>query len=226
MLVPRRVLTVAPATALAAALLAAPAPAATVTTLPCNVDVGVQRSVPIRGAGFTPGGTVRLSYVHPALTAPNFATSAPVDGAGNFGVTAFPAPFNSFRTREQSFGLTAEDPNPALNTGTTFRQVRYGVSVFPSSGRPSRRVRYTARGFAPGRNVYAHFRFAGRTRRNVKIGNPVAPCGKKSRRMRLIPARSRVGTWTVYFDQRRSFSRSTRPQFRSSITVRRTFSRR
>lgn len=223
----RRLLALTTAPVVLAVGVAAPAPAATITVPGgCAVDAGVQRTVPIVGTGYTPGRLVRLTYTHPTFGA-RLATSVVADPAGNFQLASFPAPFNSFRTREQTFGLAAQDTtNPAIVAGTTFRQVRFGASFFPNRGRPSRRVRYTVRGFQPGRNVYAHFRFGGKTRRNVKIGNPIAPCGKKSRRMRLIPARSRPGSWQVYFDQRPRFSRSTRPQVRTTIFVTRRLIRR
>ena len=213
------------ALALLLAAFAGTSPAAQVVTLPCAVDVGAQRTVLIRGAGFTPGSFIALSYTSPSFGGtPRSATSVQADPAGGFTTAAFPAPFSSIRTREQTFGLVATDPlNPALTAATTFQQVRFGVTVFPSRSRPGRIVRYTARGFLPGRNVYAHYRFAGRTRANVRLGRATAPCGKVTRRMRLLPARSRFGTWQVYVDQRRTFSRSTRPQVRASIFVSRTF---
>ncbi len=199
--------------------------AAEVVTLPCAVDVGAQRTVLIRGAGFTPGSNVALSYTSPSFGGtPRSATTVQADPAGGFTTTAFPAPFSSFRTREQTFGLVGTDTaNPLLTAATMFEQVRFGVTVSPSRSRPNRIVRYTARGFLPGRNVYAHYRFRGQTRANVRLGQAAAPCGKVSRRMRLLPARSRFGTWQVYVDQRRTYSRSTRPQVRASIFVSRTF---
>lgn len=223
---PLRLIVPPAALALLLGAFAGPSPAAQVVTLPCAVDVGTpaQRTVLIRGAGFTPGSVIGLSYTSPSFGGtPRSAGSAQADPAGGFTTAAFPAPFSG-RNREQVFGLMATDPaNPTLTAATTFRQVRFGVTVFPSRGRPGRIVRYTARGFLPGRNVYAHYRFAGRTRANVRLGRATAPCGKVTRRMRLIPARSRFGTWLVYVDQRRTFSRVTRPQVRASISVSRTF---
>jgi hypothetical protein len=205
-----------------AGVAAGPAAAGTVMTLPCNVSAGVERTVPIRGAGFTPGQLVRLSYTSPRLSAPSFATAVQADAAGNFVTTAFPAPFVSTRKTEQVFGLVAEDPvDPARNATTTFRQVRFGVSVVPSRTRPNRKVRYTARGFPVGRDVYIHYRFRGRTRRTVKLGTATSPCGKRSRRMRLLPTRRRFGTWQVYIDQRPTYSRRTTPQASGEIFIRR-----
>jgi hypothetical protein len=215
-----RLLSLAAAPALAAlAVAAVPAGAATITVPPCVADVGVVRTLPVTGTGFTPGQSVRLNYLHP-LFGSRVAGGVLADAAGNFTYAAFPAPFANFSTQEQSFGLQAIDgANPALTATANFRQVRFGATVFPNRGRASTKVRYTVRGFLPGRNVYAHFRFAGKTRRNLKIGNPAAPCGIVARRSRLIPARARAGVWNVYFDQRKTYRKSTRPQVRASIFV-------
>jgi hypothetical protein len=217
----RRLPAAAPPAALALAVLAAgPAAAGTVTTLPCNVSAGVERTVPIRGAGFTPGQFVRLSYTSPRLSAPSFATAAQADASGTFVAAAFPAPFASFRTTEQAFGLIAEDPaDPALNAATAFRQVRFGVTVFPRRARPDRTVRYTVRGFPAGHDVYVHYRFKGTTRRTVKVGRAAPPCGKRSRRMRLLPTKRRFGTWQVYVDQRPTYSPDTKPQSSGTIFI-------
>lgn len=221
------------AAVLAPTALAAPATAqTTVATAPCVLGpFNGERTVPIAASGFTPNGFVRIFYTHPTYSEPRFGSSVQADAAGNVTLTPptqiFPPPFSSFRTREQSFGLVAVDQaNQALTASTTFRQVRFGVTVFPSRARPNGRVRFTARGFVPGLPVYAHFRFGDRTRRTVRISDAAAPCGIATRRMRLIPTRVRFGTWQLVVDQSPRYSRETRPQHRSSIFVARTFRRR
>jgi hypothetical protein len=223
-----RILAAAAAAVVLPAALASPAAAQSVSTAPCVLgNVPGERTVPVQGTGFTPNGLVRLAYTHPTFSSPRIATSVQADAAGNIPLTAItPPPFASFRTREQRFGLVAQDQtNEAIITGTEFRQVRFGVTVFPSRARPTSRVKFTARGFEVGKNIYAHFRFAGKTRRTVRIGKATSPCGTKSRRMSLIPTRVRFGTWQLIVDQRPRYSRNTRPQFRSSIFVSRTFRR-
>ena len=80
-------------------------------------------------------------------------------------------------------------------------------------------MRYTARGFVPGRPVYAHFRFAGRTRADVRLGVARAPCGIVSRRMRQLPAKARIGRWTVAMDHVRVFRRDTPLQARGNLHI-------
>jgi hypothetical protein len=225
--VARRVLTVLPAVTLGLLGTAvAPAGAATIQTLPCNVDTRVSgaKTVPLVGGGFTPGASVTIQTASAVAPTPTFLAAGQADAAGNFATAASPPLFNKFDTQEQSFSLVATDQsNPAIVATAQFQQVRLGYVTNPANGRPSRRATHTVRGFPVGRNVYLHFRHQGQTKRNVKVGVAKAPCGIVSKRMRLLPTRSRPGTWTVYVDQKRSFSKRTRPQLKYSFVIRRTF---
>jgi len=226
MTAPRRVL-VAASSAAAALALAAPAQAATVTTLPCVPVVSTLSSspnMPITGTGYTPGALVTVRYASVQSPTPTFLTSATADPAGNFSVAAIAPIFAKFDTQLQTFGISATDGvNPALVAGTTYKQVRVGYTTNPSTGKPSRTATHTVRGFTPGKNIYLHFRFNGQTKRNVKVGQANSPCGIASRRMALLPTRSRPGTWTVYADQQATYSKNTRPQLKYSFVIRRTF---
>jgi hypothetical protein len=101
--------------------------------------------------------------------------------------------------------------------------VRLGYVASPATGRPSRRSTHTVRGFPIGRTVWLHFRHGGKTRRNISLGKTQPPCGKASRRMALLPARSRRGKWTVYVDQERTYSAGTKLQLKYSFVISRTF---
>lgn len=204
---------------------AAPAGAATVATLPCvRTAPGLEAPQPIIGTGFTPGARVTLQTTTSTAPTPSFRTSVMVDGAGNFATTTSPPFFNPFNRKLQTFNLIATDgANPANIALTTFQRVAVGYSTSPSSGRPTTKAKHTARGFVTGRNVYLHFRFRGKTRRNVKLGKAKGVCGVVSRRMSLLPTRSRRGRWTVYTDQRRSFSKTTKPQLKGTFTISRRF---
>lgn len=222
---PSRILAVA-STAGCALAFSASAQAATVTTLPCVPEIGQPgaKTMPIAGSGFTPGATVTIRTANKVAPTPAFLTTATADAAGNFAVTSTPASFNPFSRQEQSFALAAIDgTNPALGATVAYKQTRVSYRPNPSSGRPTTRALHTVRGLAVGKNVYLHFRFGGKTRRNVKLGKAKAPCGKVSRRMRLLPTRSRIGRWTVYADQSKSYRRSTTPQLKSAFTITRTY---
>jgi hypothetical protein len=210
--VPRRSLAAYPAALAAAAAIAAPASAATLTVPPCVVEYGAPGllNLVIAGTGFTPGAFVAIESATAANPAPRSVTSSTADPAGNFITKTGALSFNKFDTTDQTYNVIATDRmNPAITATTTLRQVRFGFDAKPDTGRPSRKVLYTARGFAPGQPVYAHFRFGGKTRRNVRIGVAAAPCGTVSRRMRLLPTKTRFGTWTVYMDQAKVYSPKT-----------------
>ncbi len=216
------------AAAIAAAsvlVLTAPAGAATVATTSCaRTAPGLDSSVPIAGTGFTPGARVTVETTTSTAPAPSFRTSVTADPAGNFTTTTAPPFFTPFNRKLQTFNLIATDgANPANVATTSFKKVAVGYTTNPSSGKPTTRATHTVRGFATGRNVYLHFRFRGRTRRTVKVGKAKGVCGVASRRMSLLPTRSLRGRWTVYVDQKRSYSRKTKPQIKGSFTISRRF---
>jgi hypothetical protein len=209
---PRRGLAVLAAGFAAAAAAPAPAHAATLTVPPCVADYGPigLLNLPIVGTGFTPGGLVAIESATATDPVRGGVTSVIADAAGNVATKTGTLGFGSLDTTDQTYNLVATDrTRPAITASALLRQVRFGFGAKPDTGKPTRTVRYTARGFFPGKPVYAHFRFAGKTRRNVKIGVPAAPCGIVSRRMRLLPTKTRFGTWTVYMDHVRSYSPQT-----------------
>lgn len=228
MLVSRRFLAASSAAALAAAAggagAASAAPTiATKNACVANLGLGGAMTLPLIGSGFTPNGVVVLQTSTTAKPAPTNLASVSADPNGNIASRVDPPAFSSNSTVDQSFNLIAtEAANPANTATAKFRQVRFGFDAQPSTGRPSRRVRYTARGFLPGKPVYAHFRFRGKTRRNVKIGVAGPPCGIASKTMRLLPTKTRFGTWMVYMDQVPTFSKSTLLQARGSLVIQRT----
>jgi hypothetical protein len=228
MLVSRRVLAASSAAALAAAAAgdAGAASAATISSkLACvaNLGIGGALTLPVTGSGFSPNGVVALSTSTASSPAPKELGSVNADANGNVDGRVDPPAFRSTSTVQQSFNLIATDAtNPANTATSTFRQVRFGFDANPDTGRPARRVTYTARGFLPGKAVYAHFRFRGRTRRDVKIGVAAAPCGVVSKKMRLLPAKTRFGRWTIFMDQAPTYSKSTLLQAKGSLVIQRT----
>jgi hypothetical protein len=215
---PRRILAVAASGACALAS-GASAEAATLTTTPCVRTAKGQGTVPIAGTGFTPGATVSLRSEPPGIF-----TSVLADAAGNIATSTSAPSFNPFARQLQTFAITAKDGvNPAVVATTTYKQVRLGYTTNPSKGRPTLMATHTARGLLPGRSIYLHFRFGGQTRRNVKLGKADSPCGVASRRMPLLPTKSRPGTWSLYVDQAATYSKTTSPQLAYSFVITRSF---
>lgn len=235
----RRALAVLPVAALAMAVPSAQA--AEVRTLPCVNYVSGQQTMPVAAAGFTPGGLVTLYTSTANRPAPRILTSARLDGLGGLlsvppaqavpGVTQhqLPPSFAPLNRNLQTFTLFAEDrSNPAapIVASSSFQVVRFGMTRKPNPKRPSQTVTYTARGFFPGRPVYAHFRFRGVTRRTVSLGVAKGPCGITTRKMRALPTKVRYGTWRAYIDQSRRFSPRTRPQWIDPFRITRVLRRR
>ncbi len=157
--------------------------------------------VPIAGAGFTPGAFASLGG--------DAFGSGQADGAGNLAAPVSAPTVSTIAPR--TITITATDSaNPANTAATQFPVVRdLLVSNAPVSGRPRQRTTWRFAGFAPGRPIYGHFRFDGRTRRNYRFGVAVAPCGTLVVRAPRVPVRSlRSGRWILQVDQHRTYRRS------------------
>ena len=217
----RRALAVLPVLAVAVAA-PQPAQAATITTVPCFPYIqGEETKLPIVATGFTPGAFVRV-YMSPTNTPPQIKDSTTADAAGNFGLASFPPSFSPFNRNLQTFNLIGEDrTNPAapIIGASTFQMARFGLTSSPSTPkRPGQTVKYTARGFTAGKPVYIHFRFAGKTRRTVRLGVAQGPCGIVSKRMRALPTKVRYGSWRTYTNQSRT-SASATPLWKDGFTI-------
>ena len=171
---------------------------ATLTGFTPNVDVEIQGDQ-IYAAGLTDAsGTLSLPF-----TAPLRETSKP--GSDRVVLTA----------RE----LTGLAPQPAVRAA--FRVTSLSFATSGGTRSPKAVRTWTFSGFKPGKPIYGHFRFAGRTRANHRFGVATAPCGELRRRAPAFPVRGRVspGTWRVQVDQRPTYARSTSPRLATSITI-------
>ena len=215
----RRAFAVLPVAAVA---MAAPsAQAAEIKTLPCVPYVAGQQTMPVVALGFTPGGFVTVYTNTTANPTPRILTSSRLDAAGGFQAATLPPPFAKTSDNLATFNLIAEDKaNPAAPILATvpFQVVRFGMTRHPNPKRPRQKVTYTARGFVPGKPVYAHFRYKGTTRRTVSLGNAKGPCGITSKRMRALPTKVRYGDWRTYTNQSRT-SASAEPLWKDGFRI-------
>ena len=106
---------------------------------------------------------------------------------------------------ERAFTLRVSEPaKPANTIEATSRVTRLSVEQSPSRARTADRVRFRGRGFVKaGLPVYAHYVFAAKSRKTVKLGVPQGPCGTFSVKRKQFPFKKspRVGVWTIQFDQ-------------------------
>lgn len=203
------------------ALVAAPAAAATPFVReplkPCYVSAqpADREPVTVDAAGFTPFARVAV-----ALDGAPQATWL-ASAAGTLR-RELPAPW--IPAGQRPFSLRLTEQGEAANTLTLGASVTaLSVTLRPARARPSRRVRFTGRGFTAPRPVFAHYVFRGELRKTVRLALPRGDCGTFSARARQIPIRHpHTGQWIVDFDQRRRYGGTLPPErFRLMITVRR-----
>jgi hypothetical protein len=110
----------------------------------------------------------------------------------------------------KSYGVTATDQaNPAISATTQATFVRPGVSTQPATVRRNvqRPVRWSIFGAPTGRKLYAHWTFNGRRYATRSLGSAKGACGVVRKRLPLVPAAPRRGTWTVYITKSRRLRR-------------------
>ena len=190
------------ATALALALSASPAAAATLAELkPCYVSAGEadgeRETVVVAGDGFAAMSTVEVLFDGVAQG------SAPTGSVGEFEIR-LPAPYQ--RSGERAFTLAARD---GVNSVVTQSRVTdLDVAMRPKRAAPSRKVRFRGRGFTLQAAVFAHYLFGGTEQKTVRLAKTsTAPCGTFKVKRRQIPvAHARTGRWIVQVDQKRAYS--------------------
>jgi hypothetical protein len=184
------------------------APAQAVVTMsplkPCYVsdgDLPTQRErILVHATGFTPLADLTLQ-----IDGATVATGK----AGAFGEAdaSVPAPFEG--RNEHDFTLVIfENQNLKNNASATSRVTNLAVTLRPRRAHPSRRVKFSGRGFTANAPVYGHYVFGGKLRKTVRfVDRPVMPCGMFHARGKQIPVRKpHVGVWTLQVDQQRHYS--------------------
>jgi len=193
-----------PILATAAAVLLVPQTAQAATIDPLNtcyrsVDQTTRETVRVYGHDFTPGQRVDV------FVDETFVNTALPDSNGDV-IGSVTAPYR--RSGEAPFTIRITEQGQASNTATVWSWVTaLGVRLRPSLARPSRRVRFTGRGFTEGTSVFAHYVRAGKVRKTVRLGTPTGPCGRIDVKRRQIPIkRPAVGRWTLQVDNQPIYS--------------------
>ena len=207
---------VAAAVATAAFGSAAEANAATIgVNGACFIEGG---QVVAAGNGFSPGGPVNYSF-DGALSASGVA-----DPGGNVNQTLV-APTLTGSTIQHTYSLAAQDQtNPANAATASVTVTKLTATLKPRRAKPARKVKFGIHGMPPGRTVWLHYVFHGKSRATKKIGKPEAPCGTLTVRKRFFPmSHPKTGTWTFQFDNKRKYSASNRPAIRGQVLIFKTF---
>ena len=203
--------------ALLALLIAAPAAGAASLTADqaCYVEHG---PVTLSGAGFGAGDTMFVQ-------GNQVFESGPADPAGGFQVT-FQAPLTGTITPgHKRFTITATDQvtQVASSVDILVANATFGTTLGVALASKPRTWSFSGLFQHPGKPIYGHFRFKGRTYSDHRFGVPKAPCGELRAKAPLIPgAKPRAGTWTVQVDFAKRYKATTKPRLTSRLIVFRT----
>lgn len=120
------------------------------------------------------------------------------------------------------YPITARDPSSG--TEVTIN-VRLTALAFKNSGgfiSAKKKRTWTFIGFLarPGKPIYGHFRFKGRTRADYRFGSPTGACGGLTVRAPGIPVPAAdKGKWTLQLDQNRTYKAKEPYKVRVTIPV-------
>jgi hypothetical protein len=205
----------------------AAAPAAAAPTLqpplkPCYVAAQEEQReyVVVDGSGFTPLAFVDIFVDDILQPTGDQQPQAAYDGTLKGSVRA---PF--VESGQRRFTLRAtERAIPDSTASVVAKVARLSVEQVPAKASTRERVRFRGRGFTTATPVYAHYIFAGKSRKTVRIGMPNGDCGLFSSKRRQFPFKKspQVGVWTIQFDQEPAYNPKAQLRVPMTIRVRRT----
>jgi hypothetical protein len=198
---------------LAAVVPAASAQAASITlNQPCQIATfGLTATL----AGFTPNSTVTLD-------GDGIFRTVTADAVGSATVT-FAAPLlGSSLPKSKQFIVNAADDAPApLRAFARFRSTNLAFGTTGGVRSPKAKRTWTFSGLQPGKPIWGHFRFGGRTRGTYRFGIAEGPCGELTVKAPGIPVKGRINTgrWNIQIDQQKIFNPATKPRMTGSTSV-------
>jgi hypothetical protein len=172
----------------------------------------------VSGKAFTPLKPVDV-YVDEISQLPDTPPSTAFDGTLRGSVRA---PF--VEEGERAFTLRVQERENTVNSVTKVSRVtRLAVEQRPARAATRDRVTFRGRGFTELlKPIYAHYVFAGKAQKTVRIGLPTGPCGTFSIKRRQFPFKNspRRGVWTIQFDQTKAYDPKAGVNFRLEVRVR------
>jgi hypothetical protein len=181
-----------------------------------------RQPVAISAHGFTPNALIDV-YVDNILQPTPPGTPVPQADANGDLLGSVPAPYIPFGVHRFVLRL-AEHDHPENTVTATSKVAALTVEQRPGRASTRSRVRFSGRGFTEPGVVYAHYVFAGRSHKTVRISRTRGDCGQFSRRMRQFPFRHtpKVGHWTIQFDESRHYDPAAKVLVRLTVKVNRT----
>jgi hypothetical protein len=193
---------------------AATAQAATLAIGPARACQISGQAVNMLGGGYTPGGYVDIAIDGQSLG------QLPTDSAGSL---AGRITLGALRGVKSHSVVSTDTTNPALTASTSFVGTTRQVTVKPQHARAGKKLKLKGYGFLKHAKAYMHVRGHGLSIDN-RVGKPKGACGTWSAHRGIVPSSAAAGVYHVQFDQKKRYSKKTKPRVRGTMTVTRTFS--
>jgi hypothetical protein len=162
-----------------------------------------EKYIPAGGGGWLPAVPVELRY-----SSGDVAGTGTPEADGTFVTRVFaPTDFIALKRHFKNYTLRATQGTATASVGLTM--VRADVAL-PAKASPHARVTFRIYGFPRGKNVFAHYVFGGKRRVRTYMGKASRTCGTLTKRQQYLPARTRYGTWTIYFTNTRALPKNRR----------------
>ena len=211
----RRRLLIVPHVA-AVMVVAAPAGAATLTAdQACYTE---KSKVTLTGAGFGAADPI-------VLQGDQIFLSGAAGADGGFQATVAAPLTGTIEPGSKTVTVTATDQTTPAAASVDIRVAvfTFGTSLGLTAVGAKRQWSFSGLFQKPGKPIYGHFRFKGKTYSDYRFGVPKGPCGELKVKAPLIPgARSRPGTWTVQVDFAKHYKATTLPRLTQKTKVFRT----
>jgi hypothetical protein len=174
---------------------------------PCVRYVGTKPPAPSLGvltSGWGPNSPLSFSFAGVNVG------SGTTDPTGAFNTGA--APFTPPKPKHNLQTVTLSAQDAAGNTATAqVKLVKLVVTVPKGRFKPSRRVKYRAFGFAPGKKLFLFVRRGGKTLKRVPLGRTKGACGLLTKKLPLMPlAHPKAGVYDFWYSHSKRYSKQTR----------------
>lgn len=167
------------------------------------------------GSGFHAGDRVLIASHDGTVD-----TSVKADAHGAVaGTTAAPTPYFATPGAQKIELMATDTPRTGttITARTTVDVTELGWEHGSTKRAPGLRAltedtNWSFSGFEPGMPIFGHYLYHGKQVAVARFGRAHAPCGTLKVRARLYPAMPRHSTFSVQYDNRRTYSKASRPR--------------
>jgi hypothetical protein len=189
---------------------------------PCYVSASPKSGATIKvsGTGFTPGEAV-FAQVSGRLGLVTFV-EAKVNSEGDFNATLTKVvPANIGPVPEKVSLQVKGVLNESVLNSSPFWMTNLAVTTTPAVAPANKTVSFSFSGFAPGASVYGHYLHNGHLMLTHRFGTAEGACGQLKANSAMYPGTSHYSSYTVQFDDSKTYSTRTWPKIDTQVTIKR-----